>query len=170
MWTETANMLWCLSECVLLCWFIPVNPHFITCCCLQRVFLVFLNYLLKHMVYVDVILLLLLTQYMEHSLHGNLTHSDCLSEWFDVTNEILSMLVTSWIIILLSWKIGSFTQGTFFNMFCCWWISWTFDNLTEFTPILRWKPIWKAQIFHIVSLEASLNSWKVTVTFFSNLK
>ena len=65
---------------MLVCWVIPVNPHFITCGCLQRVFWVFVKQLLEDKAYVDVILHLFLTQCMEHKFHGNVTCSDCLLE------------------------------------------------------------------------------------------
>jgi len=73
--------------------------------------------------------------------------------------------------ILLFWKIGSFTQNTFF---ICFVVDEFLEHLTtstEFTPILSWNTIWKAHIFYIVSsLETSLIVLKVTVTYFPNLK
>ena len=73
--------------------------------------------------------------------------------------------------ILLFWKIGSFTQNTFF---ICFAVDGFLEQLapsTEVTPTLSWNTILKAHIFCIVSsLEASLNVLEVTVTYFSNLE
>jgi hypothetical protein len=165
-------MLWYLSKLVLLCWVKPVNLHFITCDCLQRVFWVFLKQLLKDkgICWCD-------SSTASHSVHGTQVSrkSDVFRLsvrmiWCDA-NEILSILATSWAMILLFWKIGSFTQNTFF---ICFAVDGFLEHLatsTEVTPILSWNTIWKAHIFHIVStLETSLNVLKVTVTYFPNLK
>lgn len=73
--------------------------------------------------------------------------------------------------ILLFWKIGSFTQNTFF---ICFAVDRFLEHLatsTEYTPILSWNTIWKPHIFHIVSsVEASLNVLNVIVTYFPNIK
>lgn len=73
--------------------------------------------------------------------------------------------------ILLFWKIDSFTQNTFF---VCFAVDGFLEHLAtsaEVTPIFSWNTIWKAHIFRIVSsLEASLNVLKVAVTYFPNLK
>jgi hypothetical protein len=112
-----------------------------------------------------------------HSVHG--TQVSQKSDMFRLSvrmiwcdaNEILNILGTSWVMILLFWKMGSFTQNTFF---ICFAVDGFLEHLatsTEVTPILSWNTIWKVHIFHSVSsVEASLNVLKVTVTYFPNLK
>jgi hypothetical protein len=105
MWKETASMLWYLSELVLVCLVIPVNPHFITCGCLQRVFWVFVKQLLKDKTcWCD-------SSSASHSVHG--TQVSRKSDMFRLSvrmiwcdgNAILNILATSWVMILVLWTL-----------------------------------------------------------------
>jgi hypothetical protein len=56
-------------------------------------------------------------------------------------NEILSILATSCVMILLFWRIGSFTQNTFFICFAVDGFLEHLETSIEVTPILSWNTI-----------------------------